>query len=405
MMAPASGERRVALVVGNSKYVHASPLTNPSNDANDISSKLTALGFDVVRGTNLTEQRFGVRIREFAKKLRNADVALFFYAGHGVAVNGINYLIPTDASLQTADDLDLEAVTLVKIQRLMERRPRVNIIIFDACRNNPFARNIARSLGNRSTLVLPGWAAVDPGAGTYISFATKPGAVASDGEGRNSPFTKALLRHMATPNVDIEQMMQRVRRDVINETDSKGRKQVPWANTSMTSSFYFAHGDTKQTRQLTRNFMSSSRARYKQGEKLKLEITPPKDCRLTLLNFDKTGRSCQLFPHKSLADRMLKAGKRFVFPPKGSLTLGDLGEETFVAMCNASEEAKAAATRQTRSVGCSKGASDREFNQKTLELATFDPNDKSGATSLSANSLTKKHDVLRSSLTIRVTPK
>ena len=122
MVAPALGERRVALVVGNSNYVHASALRNPSNDADDVSAKLTALGFDVVRGTNLTEQNFSIRIREFAKKLRDADVALFFYAGHGVAVNGINYLVPTDARLQTAADLELEAVTLAKIQRLMERQ-------------------------------------------------------------------------------------------------------------------------------------------------------------------------------------------------------------------------------------------------------------------------------------------
>ena len=348
MIAPAFGERRVALVVGNSQYDHASALSNPSNDADDVAAKLRALSFDVVRGTDLNEQNFRAKIREFAKKLRDADVALFFYAGHGVAVDGVNYLVPTDARLQTAADLDLEAVTLAKIQRLMERRPRVNIIIFDACRNNPFARNISRSLGTRSSLVKQGWASVDPGAGTYISFATKPGDVASDGAGRNSPFTKALLRYIETPNVDIEQMMQRVRRDVINETDAKGRRQVPWANTSMTSSFYFSLGDKKRTRQATRNFISSRRTAYKQGDKLQLEITPPRDCRLTLLNFDKTGRSCQLFPHKSLDDQVLKAGQRFIFPPKGSLTLGEVGEETFVAMCNASAEAKAAETRRTR---------------------------------------------------------
>lgn len=405
MIAPASGERRVALVVGNSQYHFANVIPNPSNDAHDIAAKLTALSFDVVRGTNLNEQSFTAKIREFAKKLRDADVALFYYAGHGVAVDGINYLIPTDARLQTAADLELETVTLAKVQRLMERRPRVNIIIFDACRNNPFARNISRSLGSRSALVKQGWAAVNPGAGTYISFATKPGDVASDGEGRNSPFTRALLRYIETPNVDIELMMRRVRRDVIKETAAKGRKQVPWANTSMTSSFFFSRGDKKLSRQIAKSFISTNKVSYAQGDKLKLEITPPQDCRLTLLNFDKTGRSCQLFPHESLADPVLRAGQPFVFPPKGSLTLGEVGQETFVAMCNATAAAKAAATRRTRSVGCSKGASDRNFNERTLELATFDPNDKGGAAALTVKDPARKHNVLRSSLTIQVTPK
>lgn len=403
---PASAEMRVALVIGNSNYEHANALTNPKNDAHDIAAKLTALGFDVVHGVDLTVQSFNYKLREFAGKLRRADVALLFYAGHGVAVGGINYLVPVDAQLDSEGDLEIEAVSLATIQRIMESRPRTNILIFDACRNNPFTRSISRSLGkNRSSLVRSGWASVDPATGTYISFATKPGDVASDGEGRNSPFTKALLSHIDTPGVDIEVMMKQVRKDVIAATRANGKTQTPWARTSMVSNFVFGHQTQSLARQLTGDFITSDKTSYKQGDKIKLYITPPKDCRLTLLNLDKTGQSCQQFPHPALQDNVLKAGQRFVFPPKGSLTLAEAGEETFVAMCNASDEAKAAATRNTRSAGCSKGASDRTFNQKTLELAIFDPNDKGGTSSSGTTPTAKKQTVLRSSLTVKVEPK
>jgi tetratricopeptide (TPR) repeat protein len=222
--------RRVALVIGNGKYQHAAQLPNPPNDAADIANALRKLGFDVVEGRDLGKREMEDKIREFGRKLDKADLALLFYAGHGMQVAGRNYLVPVDAKLERAGDLSLDTIEVGQILAQMEAEKRVNLVFLDACRDNPLARSFSRSLGTRSTSVGSGLAAIQSAVGTLIAYATQPENVALDGDGRNSPFTAALLKHMATPSLEISALMKRVRADVIAATHEK---QVPWDHSSL----------------------------------------------------------------------------------------------------------------------------------------------------------------------------
>ena len=222
---------RVALVIGNSKYLYANKLPNPANDAADISRVLRKLGFDVIEGRDLDRRGMENSIRAFGRKLEaGADLALLFYAGHGMQVGGRNYLIPIDAKLERSGDLTLDTIELGQILAQMEAEKRVNLIFLDACRDNPLARSFARSLGTRSAAVGAGLAPVQSAIGTMIAYATQPDNVALDGEGRNSPFTTALLKYIATPKLEIGSIMKRVRADVIATTREK---QVPWDHSSL----------------------------------------------------------------------------------------------------------------------------------------------------------------------------
>ena len=169
-------------------------------------------------------------IREFGRKLDGADLALFFYAGHGLQVGGRNYLVPVDAKLIRAGDLALDAVDIATVLAQMEAEKRVNLVFLDACRDNPLARSLAGSLGSRGIAVGAGLASVQSAIGTMIVYATQPDNVALDGDGRNSPFTAALLKHIATPSVEIGTIMRRVRADVIAATHER---QVPWDHSSL----------------------------------------------------------------------------------------------------------------------------------------------------------------------------
>jgi invasion protein IalB len=224
---------RVALIIGNGDYAHTTTLRNPANDAADIGSTLRELGFVVVDGMNLNRQGMEAKIREFSRKLVGAEIALFYYAGHAVQVGGQNYLLPTDAKLEQAGDLELDTLDLQVVLRQMESQVRVNLVFIDACRDNPLAKNYAQALGpSRSASLSRGLATVRSTVGTLVAFATEPGNTAQDGSGRNSPFTTALLRHIRTPGVDIGVLMRRVRADVIAAT---GDKQVPWDHSSLVS--------------------------------------------------------------------------------------------------------------------------------------------------------------------------
>src|SRR3990172_3752158 len=233
-LVPAQAEKRVALVIGNSAYQHTAPLKNPSNDATDIAEKLRELGFDVIDGTDLSKDDMEQRIRDFAAKLTGADVGLFFYAGHGLQVDGRNFLAPVDAKLKSDTDLDFEAVELNLVLKQLERNSRVSLVFLDACRDNPLAHSLAQV--SRSLEIGRGLARVDKAVGMMIAFSTQPGNLALDGEGRNSPFTNALLRHIAADGASINDVMIEVRNDVLKETDGK---QVPWENSSLTGQFYF----------------------------------------------------------------------------------------------------------------------------------------------------------------------
>jgi uncharacterized caspase-like protein len=232
----ALAQKRVALVIGNSAYVNTARLDNPKNDAADIAEVLKQLGFEVTQGRDLDKAAMDRTIRNFAEALAGAQMALFFYAGHGLQVGGQNYLVPVDAKLSTAAALDFEMVRLDLVHRTMERESGTNIIILDACRDNPLSRNLARALGTRSAMVGKGLAAVESGEGTLISFSTQPGNVALDGTGRNSPFAAALVKHIPTPGEDLPSILINVRNDVMAATE---RRQVPWEHSALTAKVYF----------------------------------------------------------------------------------------------------------------------------------------------------------------------
>lgn len=228
----AHGSERVALVIGNGAYQHATKLKNPANDAADMARALREIGFEVTEGHDLDRRGIEAQIRAFSDRLDGAKVALFFYAGHGLQVDGRNYLVPVDARLQRPGDLALDTVDVQVVLQQMEAGQRANLVFLDACRDNPLARSLASALGSgRSASVGRGLTSMQSPVGTLIAFATQPDAIASDGRGRNSPFTAALVKHIRTPGIDIAVLMRRVRNDVLAAT---GRKQVPWDHSSLT---------------------------------------------------------------------------------------------------------------------------------------------------------------------------
>ena len=232
----ACAEKRVALVIGNSAYKHTNELANPKNDASDIAAALMALGFEVVDGLDLGKAAMDRKVRDFAAVLSGAGAAVFFYAGHGLQVGGVNYLVPVDAQLTTAAGLDFEMLRLDLVQRTMEREAKTNILFLDACRDNPLARNLARAMGTRSGDIGRGLAAAESGVGTLISFSTQPGNVAIDGTGRNSPFAEALVKHITASTDPLGDLLVAVRNDVMAATE---KKQVPWEHSALTGRFYF----------------------------------------------------------------------------------------------------------------------------------------------------------------------
>ena len=240
--APALAEKRVALVIGNAAYKHAPALANPKNDAEAMAAALKRLKFEVLLGVDLDEAATRRILREFAEKLEGfgkEDVAVLFYAGHGLQVSGRNYLVPIDAKLERERDLDFQAVAFDFVQQLMERTAQTNIVILDSCRDNPLARTLARGMGTRSGGIGRGLAEVRGINDTLIVYATSPGNVALDGDTntKHSPFTEALLKHIEAPGLEVRHVVAQVRASVIAAT--KG-KQVPWESASLTRQVYFA---------------------------------------------------------------------------------------------------------------------------------------------------------------------
>ena len=234
---PAKAERRVAFVVGNGAYKNVAQLPNPAVDAKAMAGVLRNVGFDVVEGTNLTRDKMTERLLEFGKKAQGADVAVFFYAGHGIAISGTNYLLPVDADIKSEMDVKLGAainIDLTLDQTMSDAK--VKLVFLDACRDNPFAAKIKSNSATRSVSVQTGLAEMKSGEGTLIAFATGPGQTALDGqEGTNSPFTRALLANLTQPGLEIQQAMTKVRAQV-NEETSKG--QLPWGHTNLIGSVY-----------------------------------------------------------------------------------------------------------------------------------------------------------------------
>lgn len=227
-----AAERRVALVIGNGAYTNSPALANPANDAELLIASLRRIGFDVVGATDASRRVLLDAVGEFGRKAQNADIALFFYAGHGLEVGGRNWILPVDASVEASSDLPVAAIKVDDVLEVMELSgARVRLVFLDACRNNPLPRSLSRAVGR-------GLARIDvSAAGTMIAFAAAPGTVALDGAGANSPFSESLARHIVEPGVEVRQMMARVREDVVNAT---GEKQVPWVNEAVVGEYYLA---------------------------------------------------------------------------------------------------------------------------------------------------------------------
>ena len=224
-------DRRIALVIGNSAYTSAPPLKNPANDARDMAATLKALNFEVTSGINVNQRDFKRLIREFGLSLKLGGSGLFYYAGHGVQSRGRNFLIPIDADIQSEAEVEDSGVDVNLVLNFMDDAQNgLNIVILDACRNNPFGRSF-RSAEN-------GLAQIDAPTGTLIAYATAPGRVAADGTGANGLYTAELLKQMRVPGVSVTEMFMHVRAEVMKQTASK---QVPWEASSLVGTFYFSN--------------------------------------------------------------------------------------------------------------------------------------------------------------------
>ncbi len=227
---PALAGKRVALIVGNSSYQNVAPLSNPANDAAAITEMFKNASFDVVESRrDLKSQEMRRALREFGDKARGADIAVVYFAGHGLEVDGVNYVVPVDAVLERDADVDDEAVSLNRILLAAEPATKLRLIILDACRDNPFAKKMKRTIASRSLgRGLVGVEANKPN--TFIAFAAKEGSTAADGDGQNSPFSTALLKHLTTPGLDIRKAFGYVRDDVMSAT---GNQQEPYTTNSL----------------------------------------------------------------------------------------------------------------------------------------------------------------------------
>ena len=227
---PASAASRVALVIGNSAYAHVPVIPNPLNDAADIGAALGRLGFSVTRLENADYSALRRGLQEFQRAASAAEIAVVFYAGHGIEVDKQNFLVPVDARLASDRDVEFEAVSLDLVIRTVEHAGKLRLVILDACRNNPFAARMERGGATRS--IGRGLSRVEPSGEMLVAYAAKEGTVALDGTGRNSPYTAALLRHLEEPGLEVGLMFRKVRDAVLETT---GREQEPFTYGSLSS--------------------------------------------------------------------------------------------------------------------------------------------------------------------------
>jgi uncharacterized caspase-like protein len=223
---PAWAAKRVALVIGNSGYQNVARLPNPVNDGAAMAATLTKAGFDVVDSRHdLPAAETRRALRDFADRARDADIALVYYAGHGIEVDGTNYLIPVDAKLERDTDVYDEAFSLDRVLLAIEPAKQLRLVILDACRDNPFARIMKRTVASRA--IGQGLAKVEPASSnTLIAYAAKAGSTASDGDSKNSPFTSALVKHITTPGLDVRRAFGFVRDDVLKNTSNRQEPYV-----------------------------------------------------------------------------------------------------------------------------------------------------------------------------------
>lgn len=225
--------KRLALVIGNAAYQKVGELPNPVNDARAIAKTLQRLNFTVLKYENLSQSQMKQCMDEFGEKMKTYDVALFYYAGHGIQTKGLNYLVPVDASVKEEQQIEYKCV---RADRVFGSIPvnKTNIVILDACRNNPFERSWSRSTNGS------GLAFMQAPSGSLIAYATSPGQTASDGTGQNGLYTEILMEEMCKPNKNILQVFQTVRAKVEKKSQNElNKKQTPWESTSLKTDFYF----------------------------------------------------------------------------------------------------------------------------------------------------------------------
>ena len=243
--ASAATPKKVALVMGNSAYQHAVELPNPKNDAKLMAETFRTAGFTVIEGEDLDKNSMASLVDQFTEAAFDADIAVIYYAGHGLQVEGQNYIVPIDGQLETAAQLKTRTIQVDKLLSALPSDPAVSIVILDACRDNPLARSLAKALPASRSAATGGLAPVQTNGqtansgGLLIAYSTDPGAVALDGKGVNSPYTTALARHLATPGLEIQSALTRVRADV---SEATGGAQHPWHNASL-SREVFIGGD------------------------------------------------------------------------------------------------------------------------------------------------------------------
>ncbi len=273
-------ESRLALVIGNGNYIN-SILANPENDARALEIALGSIGFEVMKYENLGQKEMRQAIDDFGNRLNNYDMGLFFFAGHGIQANGFNYLIPVDASLKSESDVEYNCVRADRVLGKMEyARNGVNLVILDACRDNPFERSWTRAAKGR------GFAMMSAPVGSVVAFATSPGKTASDGAGENSPYTSGLLEYLSEPGITVIQMFQKVTAFVHNESDGV---QLPWVSTSLMGDVYLATGSAIQD-----NTMAVSHEEAVTSRPDKIPVRPMNDIAIAVLPFkDYTGKSEQ----------------------------------------------------------------------------------------------------------------
>nr|MBL0716412.1 caspase family protein [Desulfobacterales bacterium] len=227
----ASSTNRVALVIGNSTYKNA-PLANPANDANDMAVVLKRLGFDVIKKVNADQRQMEDAIDKFYNGLRNSEIGLFYYAGHGMQINNANYLIPVRANIKSESDVKYESVHAGRVLgKMRDAGNRLNIVILDACRDNPFKRSFRTES--------KGLAQMDAPKGSIIVYATSPGALAEDGNGRNGTYTGNLLENIERNDLTVQQVFNETGRGVMKQTHDR---QVPWMSFTPVAEFYLAGG-------------------------------------------------------------------------------------------------------------------------------------------------------------------
>jgi uncharacterized caspase-like protein len=239
----ARADKRVALIVGNAEYPLAKRLFNPKNDAEDMAKTLKSLGFEVILRTDANKQEFTRAMADFARAVRGAEVALFYYAGHGMQFQGRNYLMPVDSELRDEVSVNYELVALDEVQQALDRSTGTRVIILDACRNNPLATRFARSIANtsRGAEIVRGLARIEQARGAVVAYATQANEVAVDGSSRNSPFTGALIETLREPGLEIGAMFRKVAARVFEQTQGK---QIPELSISLLTDVYLNRNES-----------------------------------------------------------------------------------------------------------------------------------------------------------------